>query len=39
MWFGLAISSGDALTGLPDSATVLPASMKVDWVHIYKYKG
>jgi beta-glucanase (GH16 family) len=39
MWFGLAISSGDALTGLPDSATVLPASMKVDWVHIYKYNG
>jgi beta-glucanase (GH16 family) len=37
MWFGLAISSGDALTGLPDSATVLPASMQVDWVHIYKY--
>ncbi|HEV2654833.1 MAG TPA: glycoside hydrolase family 16 protein [Ktedonobacteraceae bacterium] len=39
MWFGLAISSGDALTGLPDSATVLPTSMQVDWVHIYKYNG
>ncbi len=37
MWFGLAISSGDALTGLPDSAT--SASMEVDWVHIYKYNG
>ena len=39
MWFGIAISSGDALTGLPDSTTALPAFMRVDWVHIYKYNG
>lgn len=37
MWFGLAISSGDAFTGLPDNTTTLPVTMRVDWVHIYKY--
>lgn len=39
MWFGMAISSGDAFTGSPDSSTVLPVSLDVDWVHIYKYTG
>ena len=39
MWFGIAISSGDAFTGLPDSTTILPVSMEVDWIHVYKYNG
>ena len=39
MWFGLAVESGDAFVGLPDSSTVLPVAMEVDWVHIYSYKG
>jgi len=39
MWFGIAVSSGDAFTGLPDPTTVLPVSLDVDWVHIYKYNG
>jgi beta-glucanase (GH16 family) len=39
MWFGLAISSGDAFTGLPDASTVLPVSMDVASVSIYKYNG
>ena len=39
MWFGMAISSGDAFTGLPDASTVLPVTMDVDWVQIYKYTG
>ncbi len=39
MWFSMAISSGDILTGLPDSTTTLPVSMDVAWVHIYKYNG
>ncbi|GCE22623.1 glycoside hydrolase family 16 protein [Dictyobacter kobayashii] len=39
MWFGIAISSGDAFTGDPDPTTVFPVSMDVDWVHIYKYNG
>jgi beta-glucanase (GH16 family) len=39
MWFGIAVSSGDAFTGLPDSTTALPVALEVDWVHIYAYKG
>ncbi len=39
MWFALAVASGDAFTGLPDSSTVLPVSLDIDWVHIYKYHG
>ncbi|GCE30540.1 hypothetical protein KDA_60240 [Dictyobacter alpinus] len=39
MWFGIAISSGDAFTGDPDPNTAFPVSMDVDWVHIYKYNG
>lgn len=39
MWFGMAISSGDAFTGLPDASTHLPVYFDIDWVHIYKYTG
>lgn len=39
MWFGIAVACGDAFTGSPDSTTVLPVSLDVDWVHIYKYIG
>jgi beta-glucanase (GH16 family) len=37
--FGLAIGSGDNLTGTPDASTVLPAFFEVDWVRIYRYTG
>jgi beta-glucanase (GH16 family) len=36
-WIGFAVSSGDPLTGLPDSATRLPAEFQIDWVRIYAY--
>ncbi len=36
-WIGWAVSSGDPLTGEPDSATKLPTEFDVDWVHVYAY--
>ena len=39
MWFGMAIGSGDAFTGKPDSSTHLPVSYDIDWVHVYRYTG
>jgi beta-glucanase (GH16 family) len=36
-WIGFAMSSGDQLTGLPDSATELPAEFDVDWLRVYAY--
>jgi beta-glucanase (GH16 family) len=37
--FGLAVGSGDNLTGTPDASTALPAFFEVDWVRIYRYTG
>lgn len=39
MWFGLAVSSGDAFTGTPDNTTALPVSYDISQVQIYKYNG
>lgn len=39
MWFGIAVSSGDAFTGSPDGTTHLPVSLDVSSVKIYKYMG
>ncbi|HEV2660356.1 MAG TPA: family 16 glycosylhydrolase, partial [Ktedonobacteraceae bacterium] len=39
MFLGIAVESGDAFVGLPDSTTILPVALEVDWVHIYAYKG
>lgn len=36
-WFGLAVSSGDSLSGLPDAATTLPAEFLVDFVRVWAY--
>lgn len=37
-WLGFAVSSGDAITGLPDAATVLPAQFQVDFVRVWAYE-
>jgi beta-glucanase (GH16 family) len=37
--FGLAIGSGDNLTGTPNASTALPAFFEVDWVRIWRYTG
>jgi len=39
MWFGIAVACGDAFTGNPNNTTVLPASLDVSMVQIYKYTG
>lgn len=36
-WLGFAISTGDALTGLPDAETRLPAEFQIDWVRVWSY--
>jgi beta-glucanase (GH16 family) len=36
-WLAFAVSSGDNLTGLPDSATKLPAEFQFDWVRMWAY--
>lgn len=38
-WFGLVVSNGDALTGLPDGTTKLPASFLIDRVKVSSYTG
>lgn len=38
-WFGLVVSSGDALTGVPDGSTALPASFRIDRVRVSSYTG
>jgi beta-glucanase (GH16 family) len=35
--FGLAVGSGDNLTGTPDASTRLPAFFEIDWVRAYRY--
>jgi beta-glucanase (GH16 family) len=36
-WLAFAVSSGDNLTGLPDSATKLPAEFQFDWLRMWAY--
>jgi beta-glucanase (GH16 family) len=36
-WLAFAVSSGDNLTGLPDSATTLPAEFQFDWLRMWAY--
>jgi len=38
-WLGLVVSNGDALTGVPDSKTKLPARLQIDRVKISSYTG
>jgi beta-glucanase (GH16 family) len=38
-WFAITVSNGDALTGVPDATTVLPAQLQVDRVKVYSYTG
>jgi beta-glucanase (GH16 family) len=38
-WLGLIVSNGDALTGVPDADTKLPAELQIDRVRISSYTG
>lgn len=38
-WLGLVVSSGDALTGVPDADTKLPASLQIDRIKFSSYTG
>jgi beta-glucanase (GH16 family) len=38
-WLGLVTSNGDALTGVPDAATKLPATFQIDRIKISSYTG
>jgi beta-glucanase (GH16 family) len=38
-WFGMVVSNGDALTGVPDENTKLPASFQIDEVKVSSYTG
>ncbi len=38
-WFGMVVSNGDALTGVPDATTRLPASFQIDRVKVSSYTG
>ena len=38
-WFGLVVSNGDALTGVPDATTQLPAAFQIDRVKVSSYTG
>jgi beta-glucanase (GH16 family) len=38
-WFAIVVSNGDALTGVPDSTTKLPAKLQIDRVKVYSYTG
>jgi beta-glucanase (GH16 family) len=38
-WIGLVVSNGDALTGVPDASTKLPASFQIDRIKISSYTG
>ncbi len=38
-WFGLVVSNGDALTGVPDATTELPAQFQIDRVKVSSYTG
>ncbi|HLL68619.1 MAG TPA: family 16 glycosylhydrolase [Micromonosporaceae bacterium] len=36
-WLSFAVSSGNALAGLPDSATVLPVEFQIDFLRVWAY--
>jgi beta-glucanase (GH16 family) len=38
-WFGLVMSSGDALTGVPPAGAKLPARFEIDRVKLFSYTG
>ncbi|MFI7585456.1 family 16 glycosylhydrolase [Spongisporangium articulatum] len=38
-WFGLVMSNGDQLTGVPDATTKLPATFQIDRVKVSSYTG
>jgi beta-glucanase (GH16 family) len=38
-WLGLVVSNGDALTGVPDAATKLPAEFEIDYVKTAAFTG
>jgi beta-glucanase (GH16 family) len=38
-WFGMVVSNGDTLTGVPDATTKLPASFAIDTVKVSSYTG
>lgn len=38
-WFGLVVSNGDPLTGVPDAKTKLPAEFQIDRVRVSSYTG
>jgi beta-glucanase (GH16 family) len=38
-WFAIVMSTGDALTGLPDATTTLPATFQIDRVKVSSYTG
>ena len=38
-WFGLVVSNGDRLTGVPDASTKLPAEFQVDYVRVSRWTG
>ena len=38
-WLGLVVSNGDALTGLPDASTKLPAEFEIDYLKIAAFTG
>ena len=38
-WFSILVSNGDALTGVPDASTTLPARLQIDRVKVWSYTG
>jgi beta-glucanase (GH16 family) len=38
-WLGLVVSNGDALTGVPDATTKLPAEFEIDYVKTATFTG
>ena len=38
-WLGLVVSNGDALTGVPDASTVLPAEFEIDYFKTASFTG
>jgi beta-glucanase (GH16 family) len=38
-WFGMVVSNGDALTGVPDASTTLPVQFQIDRVKVSSYTG
>lgn len=38
-WLGMVVSNGDALTGVPDATTTLPAEFQIDYVKVSSFTG